>query len=226
MSEKPAQDRAQGAETESDPTHRDISTPALLTTIGAQCIVFTLAGLGLWYWSGRDPGDFVSFDPQQLILGIAIAVSMIAAGYALFKGFPQFGDKLVRDQVHNLPFLRNRLGPGAIIALSLCAGISEEALFRGGVFVLLGDYMPMVLALIVSSALFALVHFAKPVVGLLIFGVGAVFTLLYWWTGSLLAVIIGHALYDVWAIWYLQEEMHRLKVFDQNADHTLHPAQP
>ena len=27
--------------------------------------------------------------------------------------------------------------------------------------------------------------------------------------------MIGHAVYDVWALWFIQEEMHRLRVFDE-----------
>ena len=40
--------------------------------------------------------------------------------------------------------------------------------------------------------------------------VGATFGAVYWLTGSLLAVMIGHALYDIWALKYLHGEFVRL----------------
>ena len=96
--------------------------------------------------------------------------------------------------------------------VSLGAGIGEEALFRGGVQTLAGEYMPAPLAVLVASALFAFVHMAKPPIAAIIFSIGVLFGTIYWQTGSLLMVMIGHALYDVFAIWYLQKEMHRLGV--------------
>ena len=58
-----------------------------------------------------------------------------------------------------------------------------------------------------------MVHFAKPLVAAIIFVIGVVFGCVYWITDSLLAVMVGHALYDVFALWYVQKEMHRLDVF-------------
>jgi membrane protease YdiL (CAAX protease family) len=62
------------------------------------------------------------------------------------------------------------------------------------------------------------VHWAKPLVAFLIAVIGLIFAGAYLATGSLLAVMIGHAVYDVWALWFLQEEMHRLRVFDSSAN--------
>jgi hypothetical protein len=181
----------------------------------AQAVLFTLVGLGLWWLSGRDVADFVTFDLRQIGQGIAIALALIAAGFALFKRLPQLGEQLIRDQAHSLAFLRHRFGWEPIIALSLCAGISEEALFRAGMLTLAGEYAPVWLALIGSSGLFALIHFAKLRVALFIFAIGCLFGLLYLALESLLAVMIAHSVYDIWAIWYVQNEMHRLGVFDE-----------
>lgn len=57
-------------------------------------------------------------------------------------------------------------------------------------------------------------HLSKPVIGLILFAIGVVFGAIYWLTGSLLIVIVGHTLYDVFALWYLQRELHRMGFFN------------
>ncbi|MEM6476752.1 MAG: CPBP family intramembrane glutamic endopeptidase [Pseudomonadota bacterium] len=196
----------------------EMPTWKLLGLTCLQTVVFIAVGLGLWVLSGRLVSSFVTIDLAQIGLGLTIAGAMIALGYALFRGLPTFGEKLVRDQAKQFAFLDRRLGLGAITLLAACAGIGEEALFRGGVLILASEYMPFAVALIFSSAIFAAIHFAKPVITTLIFTIGAVFGLIYWYSGSLLAVMIGHWVYDIWALWFIQEEMHRLGVFDDAAD--------
>lgn len=193
----------------------ELSTPQVVLATFVQAVIFTALGVFLWWLSGRDLADFVTVDARQIGWGLVLTASMIGVGYGLFRGFPKLGERLVREQAHNLAFLKNRLGPGAIIAMSLCAGISEEALFRGGLLTLGSDYMPFWIALIGSAALFAAIHFAKILVAFFIFVIGCTFGLFYVVLDSLLAVMIGHALYDVWAIWFVQNEMQRLRVFDE-----------
>lgn len=192
----------------------DLSTTQIVLATFAQATIFTALGVFLWWASGRDIADFISIDVGQIGWGLLLTASMIGFGYGLFKGFPKLGERLVRDQAHNLAFLKNKLNPAAIVAMSLCAGISEEVLFRGGLLTLFGDYMPFWIALIASAALFAAIHFAKLLVASFILAIGCTFGVFYVALESLLAVIVAHTLYDVWAIWYVQEEMHRLGVFE------------
>lgn len=190
------------------------ATPVLFSVIGAQCLFFTGIGAFLWSASGREMDSFLTVDVRQIGLGLAIAGAMIALGYGLFRGFPRLGERLVRDQMPQFPFLEKRLGMAGIVFISACAGIGEEALFRGGLLIWASEYAPLPLAVVATSVLFALVHWAKPLVAFLIAVIGLIFAGAYLATGSLLAVMIGHAVYDVWALWFLQEEMHRLRVFD------------
>ena len=196
----------------------EIPVGKMLSLVVAQATVFVVIGLGLWFLSGRELNEFVTVDARQIAIGLGIAGAMIAAGYLLFRGFPKFGEGLVRDQAQQFAFLEKRLGLGAIILLAACAGIGEEALFRGGLLVFGAEYIPFIGALIASSAIFTVIHFAKPKVAAFIFGIGMMFGAIYWSTGSLLAVMIGHWVYDIWALWFIQEEMHRLGVFDKDTD--------
>lgn len=189
----------------------------LLVYAGVQTVFFVGLGLGLWTFAGRPLAGFIVLEGKQIMLGLAIALGMIALGYVLFRGFPKFGEKLIRDQAQQFAFLQNRLDAGAIIFIAACAGIGEEALFRGGVLVLIDHYAPFTLALVASAGLFTIVHFARPAVAMLIFAIGIFFGLVFWASASLLAVMIAHWVYDIWALWFIQNEMHRLGVFAENA---------
>ncbi|UAB77109.1 CPBP family intramembrane metalloprotease [Erythrobacter sp. SCSIO 43205] len=185
--------------------------------LGATCLqagVFTIAGAMIWVGSGREILAFVTFDWIEVVYGIVIAAAMIASGYLLFALFPRFSERMVREQAYSLAFLKNKLGMGPVIVLSLCAGIWEEAFFRGGLLTLASDHLPVWLAVIITSVLFALIHLARLKIAIIIALIGGVFAVLYLALESLLAVMIGHALYDIWALWRVQNEMHRLGVFD------------
>lgn len=196
-----------------------ISTGRLLGLMVVQALLLAGFGFGLWLISGRPAEAFASFDAEQVVWGIAIGVGLAAVAAAVFYGFPKIAEKLVRAQAANLAFLEKPLKIGPIILISICAGVGEEALFRAGIQTLATDFMALPLAIAVSSALFALAHFAKPLIAFLIFLIGCVFGLLYWWTGSLLAVAVGHALYDVFALWYVQTALHGMGYFS-SAAHT------
>ncbi|MEL7218301.1 MAG: CPBP family intramembrane glutamic endopeptidase [Pseudomonadota bacterium] len=180
-----------------------------------QTMIMVGLGIAAWWFSGRALADFISVDMTQIAMGLAIGAGLSAIVGAFFYSFPKISEELVRAQGHNLRFLENRLGFAAIIVISIGAGVGEEALFRAGLLTLASDYMAMPLAIFISSLLFALIHFAKPIISAIIFVIGAFFAVIYWQTGSLLAVMIGHALYDVYALWYVQKELHRIGYFEE-----------
>lgn len=178
--------------------------------LGIQCGVMIAVGLLLWHWSERDLDAFVTISGLEVLQGLALGLAMIAIAFALFRGFPRIGETLVRMQADTYAFLGPRLGLPAIVFISLCAGVGEEALFRGGLQTFLGEQVGAPAAIALSSALFAAIHLGKPIITALLFVVGATFGAVYWLTGSLLAVMIGHALYDIWALKYLHGEFVRL----------------
>ncbi|WP_249171931.1 CPBP family intramembrane glutamic endopeptidase [Erythrobacter sp. JK5] len=203
----------------SDDDHEEtLSVVQVLTLMALQTALLGAFGWALWWFSGRELGDFVGIDVYQVTIGLAIGAALIVVIGGFFYGFPRIAEQLVRAQGENLKFLENRLSLGAIVLISIGAGVGEEALFRGGLQTLAGDYMAMPLAIAASSVLFALVHLARPLISVLIFVIGCVFGVLYWQTGSLLAVMIGHAVYDVFALWYVQRELHRIGYFTENAE--------
>lgn len=199
--------------------HRETRVPTrggILTILAAQCTLMIALGLILWDWSGRPLRRFVSFAPAELAQGIGLGLALIAFAFALWRLFPRAGEKLIRMQAQSYRFLGPNLGWPAIVFIALCAGAGEEALFRGGLQTLLGDHIGVPAAIALASLVFALVHLGKPAVTGLIFAVGCLFGAVYAATESLLTVMIGHALYDIWALRYLQREMLRLDLFAEN----------
>ena len=187
----------------------------VLLYVGLQAAGFTGFGLAMWNLSGRTAGDFVTVTGTELGAGLLLALALIATSALLARAFPKYVEWLVRSQARNYPFLKHRISLAAIIFISICAGVGEEVFFRGGLQTVLGDYVPLPFAIALASALFAIVHFAQPLNSALIFVIGCLFGLVYWATGSLLTVILGHMVYDIYALWALQNAMHEFGVFDE-----------
>lgn len=190
----------------------DIPLPKLLFFVGLQAFAFTAIGGALWVTSGRAHDTFITLAPWEAGFGLALALVLIALSAGLARAFPGYARWLVRTQARSYPFLKRRIGIGAILFISVCAGLGEEALFRGGLQTLSGDYLPAPLAIALAAALFALIHFARPLNSALIFAIGCVFGGVYWASQSLLTVIVAHAVYDVYALWALQEALHRMGI--------------
>lgn len=193
----------------------ELSPLKLLGVTALQLAIFCGLGLLLWHLSGRDLAAFVTFSLTEVLMGVALAGALIALAAALFRGFPRIGEQLVRLQAPNFAFFGRRLGWPMIAVISVGAGVGEEALFRGGLQTLIGDNLGVVAAILLSSAAFAAIHLAKPLITALLLVIGTIFGVFYWQTGSLIAAMVGHALYDIWALRYLHREMHRLNLFDQ-----------
>lgn len=188
---------------------------AIMLVATVQTVLFVWAGIGMWWLSGRPPAEFAVLSAEGILLGVAIGILFAAVGAAYFFGARASADRLIVMQGDSYPFLAQRLGPVPIIVLSMCAGIGEEALFRGGMQTLMGDYLPVWIAIALSSALFALMHLSRPLVCFIQFLIGVLFGIIYWKSGSLVAVMIGHGIYDIFALWYVQKRLHELDFFGQ-----------
>jgi membrane protease YdiL (CAAX protease family) len=110
--------------------------------------------------------------------------------------------------------LESGLGPGLrireVLVLAVCSGISEEIFFRG---VLLHD-----LGLVVSSALFGLLHPLGLAYVLWATAAGTGFGALYLATGSLLAPALAHGTYNLIALGYLRRRSGRERALSVTYD--------
>ena len=128
------------------------------------------------------------------ILGTALFIIMALVGVFLQRYVYSYLE-LMRE----LRKLFKTLNWPTIIVISIMAGVSEELLFRGVLQSYLVEKSSVLLGIIASSALFGLMHFYNRFYILLTFLVGLFLGWLYYFTGSLLLVVVLHAVYDVLA---------------------------
>jgi CAAX protease family protein len=87
-----------------------------------------------------------------------------------------------------------------LAALALVAGISEEVLFRGVIQPGLARWLPIGAALIVTSLVFGLVHFASRTYAIFAALMGVYLGALFQLADNLFAPIVAHAIYDFVAL--------------------------
>ncbi|WP_114952645.1 CPBP family intramembrane glutamic endopeptidase [Sphingosinicella terrae] len=174
----------------------------------AQGIVFAGIGLLIWHFSGRDLDGFIRWRASDLVVALAMGGAMIGAMQGISRAFPRFM-AWAADRQRMLFSHGRRYRPTHILILAFAAGVGEEALFRGGLQTLAGDHLPVWAAILVVSLLFTFIHLASVGIAAFIFVISLAFGLVYHLTGSLVGVMLAHALFDVWAIAALQGELVR-----------------
>ena len=186
--------------------------------LGIQTVIFVALGFYIWTFLGHDSNTFASISWREIGLGFSLGMALIAAMAAFSSLFPTLSEKIVRLQTNQFIALGYPLSPFTIVFISTCAGIGEEALFRAGIQTLAIDYLPTWIAVILTSIPFTLIHASKPLVGAIQFMLGCILGSYFFYTGSLLAVMIGHAVYDIYALWSTQHEIQRLDLIDPTAE--------
>ena len=187
----------------------NISNWKAVALLAAQSVVMVGLGVAIWWFSGRPLDSFISIHSRDIVIGLAIAGGLIAVAITIFFAAPDFRKSILLEQAENAPEFQQPFNAVQIVAISIGAGVGEEVLFRGGLQTLLGDYLPFPLAIATVSALFAVLHLQSRRIAVIIFAVGCIFGLAYYLSGSLLAVILGHTLYDIYALARSQQEMTR-----------------
>lgn len=91
-----------------------------------------------------------------------------------------------------------------VVALAGIAGLAEEALFRGLLQEGLTSWLGWVPALLISGAVFGILHWLTGLYALLAGLVGLYLGALYLITGDLLVPVLAHAAYDVVALGILK----------------------
>lgn len=174
-----------------------------MALIGA--LLALLCGLDLWK-AFRVPDIGALFG--QLGLGIAIAVGLIivftAMDYIPWSHLKKVSQK-TKDVLCDMLKTSSRFNRFLVCFL---AGIGEEILFRGFVFVAIFEFWPwgleynlnIIAAVIVSSVLFGFGHYVTLLYFIITGLLGVAFCLVFLWTGSLIAPVVAHVLYDFYAM--------------------------
>ncbi|WP_018861494.1 CPBP family intramembrane glutamic endopeptidase [Thioalkalivibrio sp. ALJ3] len=153
--------------------------------------------------AGIPLGEHLHWDPDHVLIGL-IAVLPMLAMLGLVAHFGGTAYDTLSSQVRE--FIGRLFGnawPGAILLISLLAGLGEELLVRGVLQTWLDTRMPAGLAIVIAAVVFGLAHAITRLYFVFATAIGLYLGLLYYLTGNLLVVVITHALYD-WIVihWY------------------------
>ncbi|XZE53767.1 CPBP family intramembrane glutamic endopeptidase [Planctomycetaceae bacterium SH139] len=167
-----------------------------------------LVALVLGVIFGPDPRELVPdwFDylglGSGLLWGVLAAVPMVLAVQLLEKlPLKAIRDlqKVTEERVIGLMLhLRN----SELAIVSMCAGVGEEMLFRGWLFMGLAgavtdwDTSSLAIAVVFSSVAFGLAHPISPAYIVVTGLMGIYFAMLLIWSENLLVPIVAHAVYD------------------------------
>jgi uncharacterized protein len=148
---------------------------------------------------------------SDLLWGIVASLPLLALfGWMLKASWPQL--RKIRE------FMEARVRPlfsswslWELAMLSAAAGVCEEALFRGALQGGLSRWMNPTVALLIASVAFGLCHFVTRTYAVIAGGLGVYLGVLWLVTGTLVAPMITHAVYDFIAlVWFLRLTRPRL----------------
>jgi membrane protease YdiL (CAAX protease family) len=144
--------------------------------------------------------------PWAIAGALAFAVTIHAAIVVLFRLVP-FPVAEFR-QGYQYPVIGLDMKWIAIVMSALSAGVCEEIGFRGYIQQPIEQRHGTVVAILISSVLFTLIHLSKgwAIAGMvpIVFGAGVLLGLMAWAANSLLPTIIGHTVMDtgLFAYWW------------------------
>ncbi|MGO8926145.1 MAG: lysostaphin resistance A-like protein [Limisphaerales bacterium] len=163
----------------------------------------------LWGWLFHGPVLLdLHWSLNAALIGIVTAIPpflfflwTLNSSLHVFSRHRQLMESLLRPLFGNWSVLQ-------LFAISLCAGISEEAFFRGAIQGSLADRVGLGFALVLASVVFGAAHLLTWTYAIIAAFIGAYLGLLWIWTGNLLAPMITHAVYDFVALVYFLK-LHR-----------------
>jgi len=168
---------------------------ALLFQLGLVALAVVLAAL-----LGLSPLAGATFDGRALIIALAATLPLAGGLMLVPRGRWRWAERVTRQVEMLVDTLFSRAWPGAILLVSLLAGVGEELLFRGVIQDTLANPLPAWLGLALASVLFGLAHAVSLAYFVLATMIGLYLGGLYWTTNNLLVPIVTHALYDWVAI--------------------------
>ena len=176
----------------------------LVITIALQLIVFSLSLLPLLI-AGRPFRRLLG--PTRATglmwaIGLGVGIVTVIVTYTVNAVFVlSFGDgEAVEQEVLDIALAGGAATVLAILLAVVLAPVTEEIVFRGVLFRALDEKFGMWPAAVLSSAVFAVIHFevlfSQPLALAGLFTVGILLAIAYHRTGSLLVPILGHAVFN------------------------------
>jgi hypothetical protein len=177
----------------------------VLSAVGIELALIVAAVLwsGLLDESWTQPFAKLRWDWGEAALGAALSVPLFglfwAAGrwsWGPLRHLREITEEILR------PMLRPCKWPDVLL-FSALAGFCEELLFRGAMQASLIQWLGLGLGILAASLLFGLAHALTFTYVIAATVIGLFLGLVFYWTDSLLVVMVTHGLYDVWAMLHL-----------------------
>ena len=157
----------------------------------------------MWAWLFQRPAlSDIHWSLKAALIGILAAISpfvfflwTLNSKLQAFSHHRNLLDSLLRPLFGKWSILQ-------LLVISVIAGISEEAFFRGAIQGSLADRVGVSIALVMVSLLFGAFHLITWAYAIIAAFIGAYLGCLWIWTGNLLTPMITHALYDFAALVY------------------------
>lgn len=162
-----------------------------------------LLWIGLGWVMGVTPPDQGKASPHGIALGAAAVLPLLPLLYWLTRSsLTPLREMMVVVEGILVPYLAN-LTVTDFVLISLLAGVGEEGLFRGLLQGGLARVVPEGAALLLSAAVFGLLHMVTPAYAVLAGALGLYLGWLYASTDNIVVPMTVHALYDLAALTYL-----------------------
>jgi uncharacterized protein len=190
------------ASTSSEPSRGSAGPGFLSLALSGEAGLLLLAW-GLSVWLQVSPLTLLRPTENSVLWGVAGTLPLLLVlGWLLASDWPPVR-RLVDLVTEGLtPILTRQSLPG-LAGLALLAGVSEEILFRGVIQTALARSISSGSALILTSLLFGLVHFASRAYALLAAAMGLYLGAVFLLADNLIPPILAHAGYDFAALLWL-----------------------
>ena len=170
-----------------------------MTLLIGQQVVFFALGAVVGVMGGYWTASLFLPTPAALATGVGLALALVAA----FRLLPHLAPRSAAAFDATLIALWQRLAlnwsPFTVVVLAVTAGVGEEALFRT-LQLWAGSYLPAWLVIPAVALLFGAAHAASRLYFVAATLFGLLFAVVFHLGGSLLALMLAHAGYDLWAI--------------------------
>ena len=171
--------------------------------VGCLCELALLVLALVWGWLVRRPALVdLHWSLRCTLIGTVAAVALfifflwtLKSNLTVFSRHRHLLESLIRPLFGTWSVLQ-------LAVISILAGFSEKAFFRGAIQGSLADRVGIPLALVLASLLFAALHLITWTYAMIVAFIGAYLGLLSIWTGNLLTPMVTHAVYDFVALVY------------------------
>ncbi len=179
------------------------SARSILLLLSGQIFFFVLA-FAIGYGIGVPPLASFAATQAAVVQGVAGAAVLIVLAGALWLVARDVAYRLQEVSIEIFSKIGIRLTWPIILTMSVAAGICEELFFRGVMQVGLAGYMPLWLAIGVTSLVFSLLHYHSFLYFVLVFIVSIYLGVLFVLTENILVVVLTHGIYDIYGLWMIR----------------------